>query len=170
MGPPALGLGQRGSVLLQPHTGRQGQKQWSEAFGRGPEGKYSLSSNGMDHFTAAAVTRWWCWDGSMGRPHTSRPLQQKKKKQKPPACIVHRHLCQMLRGGIKSLFGNIRAPYERWAERTESKTRQKRRTGSKHKGGFLVGSAGDEEENDAPPFNKPKPPVLTSCSCGVQIP
>jgi len=80
VGPPALGLGQQGSILLQPHTGRRGQKQWSEAFGRGPEGKYSLSSNGMDHFTAAAVTCWWCWDGSMGRPHTSRPSQQKKKK------------------------------------------------------------------------------------------
>lgn len=102
--------------------------------------------------------------------HIKTIAAKKKKKQKPPACIVHWHLCQMLRGGIKSLFGNIRAPYERWAERTESKTRQKRRTGSKHKGGFLVGSAGDEEENDAPPFNKPKPPVLTSCSCGVQIP
>lgn len=106
------------------------------------------------------------WEDHTHQDHRSK----KKKKQKPPACIVHRHLCQMLRGGIKSLFGNIRAPHERWAERTESKTRQKRRTGSKHKWGFLVGSAGDEEENDAPPFNKPKPPVLTSCSCGVQIP
>lgn len=102
--------------------------------------------------------------------HIKKTMAAKKKKQKPPAHIVHWHLCQTLRGGLKSLFGNTRAPHERWAGQGESETKQKRKTDSKHKWGLLVGSAGDEEENDAPSFNKPKLPVLTSCSCGVQIP
>lgn len=124
-------------------------------------------------WTTSLQLLWHACDAGMGawEDHTHQEDHgSKKKKQKPPAHIVHWHLCQTLRGGLKSLFGNTRAPHERWAGQGESETKQKRKTDSKHKWGLLVGSAGDEEENDAPSFNKPKLPVLTSCSCGVQIP
>lgn len=124
-------------------------------------------------WTTSLQLLWHACGAGMGawEDHTHQEDHgSKKKKQKPPAHIVHWHLCQTLRGGLKSLFGNTRAPHERWAGQGESETKQKRKTDSKHKWGLLVGSAGDEEENDAPSFNKPKLPVLTSCSCGVQIP
>lgn len=46
----ASGLGRQGSALFQTHSGRRGQKQWLEAFGRGPEGKKKKNP----HFAATA--------------------------------------------------------------------------------------------------------------------
>lgn len=50
----ASGLGRQGSALFQTHSGRQGQKQWLEAFGRGPEEK----KNPLFAATAQATSLW----------------------------------------------------------------------------------------------------------------
>lgn len=50
----ASGLGRQGSALFQTHSGRQGQKQWLEAFGRGPEEK----KNPLFAATARATSLW----------------------------------------------------------------------------------------------------------------
>lgn len=77
----ASGLGRQGSALLQTHSGRRGQKQWLEAFGRGPEEKKILSLQqlhgllhcGCSHMPVAPKQGAWT-----ERPHTSRTPSQTK--------------------------------------------------------------------------------------------
>lgn len=110
------GLGHWGSASLQTHSGRQEQKQWLEAFGRGPEGKKILSSQqlhgplhwGCSHMPAAP--KWGVW-----KDHTHQG-DCYSQNQKSPAHVIRPHLRQTLSKGIESLFRNAkgtRAPRQR---------------------------------------------------------
>lgn len=102
----------QGSALFQTHSGRQGQKQWLEAFGRGPEEKKNLlCSYCMGYFSAAALTRQWRRNREHGRKDHTHQGDHPRQNQQSPGCIIHIihcHLCQTLRKGIKSLFRNTR--------------------------------------------------------------
>jgi len=84
------GWGCQGSASLQSHGGRPGQKQWSEAFGRGLEGKKksSLSSNCMGHFSGAAPRCQWRRNGERGGTTHIKETTTAKTRSLQPAFSI----------------------------------------------------------------------------------